>query len=219
MSIFLNFWTHRHRNGHRAWQYPWYQLLRCLSCWFLNCFSFLSSWVWFLSRSKRRAAHWISLGEQVMKRKSQCIAKHHASSCSNFHRVKMYILWGKIFWLKFALIEATNFISRRFGLMTFFKTVCFHTGQDKNLFTTKGWWKLRESFHPPFTLEINYIKWKEKIKGQKCDVKQMPIALQKSSSIIIPSASEMTPPNLVSSSTNQAHKVVVSIRCAVTPQR
>ena len=80
--------------------------------------------------------------------------------------------------LKFALIEATNFISRRFGLMTFFKTVCFHTGQDKNLFTTKGWWKLRESFHPPFTLEINYIKWKEKIKGQKCDVKQMPIVLQ-----------------------------------------
>ena len=90
----------------------------------------------------------------------------------------LLIMFGKIIWLKFALIEATNFISRRFGLTTFFKTVCFHTGQDKNSNTMKGWWKLRESFHPPFTLEINYIKWKEKIKGQKCDVKQMPIVLQ-----------------------------------------
>ena len=89
---------------------------------------------------------------------SQCIAKHHATSCSNFNRVKMYELFGKIIWLKFALIEATNFISRRFGLMTFFKTVCFHTGQDKNSNTMKGWWKLRESFHPPFTLRTNYIK-------------------------------------------------------------
>ena len=46
-------------------------------------------------------------------------------------------MFGKIFWLKFALIEATNFIGQRFGLMTFFKTVCFHTGQDKNLNTMK----------------------------------------------------------------------------------
>ena len=70
-------------------------------------------------------------------------------------------VFGKIIWLKLALIEATNFISRHFVLMTFFKTVCFHTGQDKNQNTTKGLWKLKESFHPPFTLRINYIKKKK----------------------------------------------------------
>ena len=144
----------------------WFALLRSLSSYFLNWFYFVLPWVWFLSRSKRRAAHWISLGKQVENEKSQCITKHHASSCSNFHRVKCMNLFGKIFWLKFALNEATNFISRRFGLTTFFKTVCFHTGQDQKLNTTKGWWKLRESFHPPFTLRINYIKEKEKLRAK-----------------------------------------------------
>ena len=71
-------------------------------------------------------------------------------------------MFGKIIWLKLALIEATNFISRHFVLMTFFKTVCFHTGQDKNQNTTKGLWKLKESFHPPFTLRINYINKRKK---------------------------------------------------------
>ena len=69
----------------------------------------------------------------------------------NWLRKKVF---GKIIWLKLALIEATNFISRHFVLMTFFKTVCFHTRQDQKLNTIKVCWKQRKLFHPPFTLSI-----------------------------------------------------------------
>ena len=42
--------------------------------------------------------------------------------------------------------------------MTFFKTDCFHTEQDKNYITSKGWWKPGESFHLPITENKSYIK-------------------------------------------------------------
>ena len=129
----------------------WTQVARgCLA----EDFRYLS-WFWNLvlvcsvSRSKRRAAHKISLGEQVRVEKSLCIALHRSSSCSNFHRLKTYILWGKIVWIKFAKIWLTIFISQRFGTMTFFKTDCLHTGQDENYLKTKVWWKQGESFHLP----------------------------------------------------------------------
>ena len=67
------------------------------------------------------------------------------------------VLYGKIVWLKFALIWTTIFICRRFGLMTFFKTDCFHTEQDQNYIITKVWWKLGESFHLPITEIKSYI--------------------------------------------------------------
>ena len=118
-----------------------------------------------VSRSKRRAAHKIKLGKTSSRRKSLCIALLRASSCSNFHRLKMNILYGKIVWLKFALIWTTIFICRRFGLMTFFKTDCFHTEQDQNYIITKVWWKLGESFHLPITEIKSYIKRKLKIKN------------------------------------------------------
>ena len=69
--------------------------------------------------------------KKPMYREAPCILLLEFSQSKNVYTLR------KIFWLKFALIEATNFISRRFGLMTFFKTVCFHTGQDKNLNTMK----------------------------------------------------------------------------------
>ena len=75
----------------------WTQVARgCLA----EDFRYLS-WFWNLvlvcsvSRSKRRAAHKISLGEQVRVEKSLCIALHRSSSCSNFHRLKTYILLRK----------------------------------------------------------------------------------------------------------------------------
>ena len=115
-----------------------------------------------VSRSKRRAAHKIKLGKTSSRRKSLCIALLRASSCSNFHRLKMNILYGKIVWLKFALIWTTIFICRRFGLMTFFKTDCFHTEQDQNYNKTKVWWKLGESFHLPITEIKSYMLHKKK---------------------------------------------------------
>ena len=80
----------------------------------------------------------------------------------------MYELFGQIFWLKFALIEATNFIGRRFGLMTFFKTVCFHTGQDKNLRTTKneGLVKTEGVISSPIYIKDYLHKRKGKNKGK-----------------------------------------------------
>ena len=66
--------------------------------------------VWSVSRSKRRAAHKIKLGNTSRRRKSLCIASLRASSCSNFHRLKMNIQYGKIVWLKLALIWITIFI-------------------------------------------------------------------------------------------------------------
>ena len=70
--------------------------------------------VWSVSRSKRRAAHKIKLGKTSWRRKSLCIASLRASSCSNFHRLKMNILYGKIVWLKLALIWITIFILSTF---------------------------------------------------------------------------------------------------------
>ena len=51
---------------------------------------------------------------------------HHATPCSNFHRIKKYILHGKIVWLKFAWIEQQTL------LLTFRYKDLF---QDKFAFT------------------------------------------------------------------------------------
>ena len=80
--------------------------------------------------------------------KSHCIAMHRSSSCSNFHRIKMFVLCGKINWLKFAWIWLTIFIADVSVLRPFSRQVCLHTEQEKFTERKKVWWKQEHHFSP-----------------------------------------------------------------------
>ena len=56
-----------------------------------------------------------------------------------FSQIKIVYTLRKNSLVKTRLDLNNNLYCRRFGLMTFFKTDCFHTEQDQNYIITKVW--------------------------------------------------------------------------------